>query len=425
MKNHILVNFGFGPIGAALFVNEAFRSSNFSELVVAEIDQTLVDAVRQNRGKFSSNIAGKNGIELAEVQGVTILNPRAASDRKLLVEYLGRATDIATSLPSVNLYTHDGNSSVAALIAEGLKINPAAQRIVYAAENNNYAAELLEKAVKDKLGSAVPANSQFLNTVIGRMSGVVSDPEQIRSVNLAPIVPGIGRAFLVEQFNRILVTRCRLRGFQPGIEVFIEKDDLIPFEEAKLFGHNAVHALLAYLGLAKGHEKMPRLKQDHAIMKIAEDAFLNESGAALIKKYTKLGDELFTEQGYTDYALDLLERMTNPYLNDTIARNARDPVRKLGLDDRIFGTMRLALEHNIKPVNMAIGAAAGIWALARQAQENSLPEELRFEQPGDLTDKGIEEILLWVWKGRTNEYSKKIISLVQEAKDKLIDLIAS
>ena len=38
----------------------------------------------------------------------------------------------------------------------------------------------------------------------------------------------------------------------------------------------------------------------------------------------------------------------------------RDPQRKLAWNDRLFGTMRLALQYGIRPVNMAQGAAAAV-----------------------------------------------------------------
>jgi mannitol-1-phosphate 5-dehydrogenase len=141
-------------------------------------------------------------------------------------------------------------------------------------------------------------------------------------------------------------------------------------EEAKLYGHNAIHALLAYLGAQKGYKKMAELKNDKEIMQIARDAFIKESGAALIKKYAHLKDDLFTEDGYRAYAEDLLERMTNPYLDDTVERAARDPQRKLGENDRIFGTIKLAKEYGIEPVNMTKAANAGLQYLIRFSKVN-------------------------------------------------------
>ncbi|OQA01625.1 MAG: Mannitol-1-phosphate 5-dehydrogenase [Planctomycetes bacterium ADurb.Bin401] len=360
MLNHIFTGFGFGPIQAGLFVNEAYKSGNFSRIVISEVDQKLVDAVRANKGRYYINVAKSNGIEAFKIEGIEIYNPTNAEDRKEIVKALSQSTEICTSLPSVNFY----DKGVAELIREGL--SNAGNAIIYTAENNNHAAEILEQ----KVGSL--ENVQFLNTVIGKMSQVVTDKEEIQQKNVKTIVPGIDRAFLVEEFNKILVTKCHLPEFTPGIRVFIEKEDLLPFEEAKLYGHNAIHALLAYLGAQKGFKKMADLKNDKEIMQIARNAFINESGASLIKKYAHLKDELFTEAGYRAYAEDLLERMTNPYLDDTIERAARDPERKLGINDRIFGTMRLALENGIDPENMAKAAAAGVKYLAGLKKNDSM-----------------------------------------------------
>ncbi len=157
-------------------------------------------------------------------------------------------------------------------------------------------------------------------------------------------------------------------------------------------------------------------------MRIGREAFLRESGGALIQKYAHLGDELFTEKGYRAFAEDLLERMTNPYLSDTVERAARDPVRKLGCTDRIFGTMNLALEYGIEPVNMALGAAAGVAALAYQTEANGLPKELACSNWRTMSDKIVEEILRWLWKDAKAEHSGSLIRLVKNAKKHLMRL---
>ena len=198
----------------------------------------------------------------------------------------------------------------------------------------------------------------------------------------------------------------------------MEKGDLLPFEEAKLYGHNAVHALLGFIGTAKGHEKMTEVKNDSALMKIAKDAFLNESGSGLIAKYSHIGDEFFTEAGCRNYAEDLLRRITNPYLADTTARTSRDIVRKLGCSDRIFGTMRLALEYGIEPTNMAVGAAAGVYLLLSEPKENNLPDELAFDWK-TLTIEQIEKLLTWLWQGQGQHDCSKVAELINQAVGKL------
>jgi mannitol-1-phosphate 5-dehydrogenase len=418
IAEHIFTGFGFGPIQAGLFAKEAYESGNFTRIVVAEIDRELVKAVRANKGSYYVNVAKTDGIEAQRIDGVELLNPNVPADKQILLEVLAQSTEITTCLPSINFY-----DSVAALIAGGLKNSKAKATIIYTAENHNRAAEILEEAVSKKIGAISRDRVQFLNTVIGKMSRVVDNPAEITQLRLRTITPGIERAFLVEEFNRILVTRTRITNFRPGIEVFIEKDDLLPFKEAKLYGHNAGHSLLGFLGAVKGYTKMTEVKEDGDIMQIGRDAFLKESGGALIKKYAHLGDELFTKAGYKDYAEDLLERMTNPYLADTVARVCRDVVRKLGINERIFGTMQLALEYGIEPKNMALGALAGIAILLEKAQEYNLPSDLRFGNWRRLDDLRIEKIISWVWNGRTCEHAVQLIKYVQNTKKHLMALV--
>lgn len=422
MAEHVLTGFGFGPIQGGLFAKEAFQSGNFARIVIAEIDADLVDAVRANKASYYVNVAKADGIEPLRIDNVELLNPNVTAERQSLLEVLAQSTEIVTSLPSVNFYEAGQANSVVSLIAEGLKNSSAKATIIYTAENNNHAAEILEKAVSDKNAGLSKGKVQFLNTVIGKMSRVVTDPAEIAELKLKTIAPDIERAFLVEQFNKILVSRTQIAAFKPGIKVFIQKDDLLPFEEAKLYGHNAIHSLLGFIGAVKGARSMTELANDKAVMQVGRDAFLQESGAALREKYASLDDELFSEAGFKDYAEDLLKRMTNPYLGDTIARVVRDVRRKLRIDGRIFGTMQVALEHSIEPKNIALGALAGIAELLDKADENSLPEDLRFGDWRKLDAAKIEKIINWLWAGQTSKYAQQLIKYVQNARRRLRQL---
>ena len=438
MAGHTFVGFGFGPIQAGLFAKEAFQSGNFRRIVVAEIDQQLVDAVRSGKGSYGINIARSHRIDTVRIDGVELFNPMRAEDAAALQAALAEATEVTTCLPSVNFYDSDKGNSVAALIAEGLRRRKSDATIVYAAENNNHAAEILDQAVSRRLraGRASPfaADSragthdlrrvQFLNTVIGKMSQVVTDPREMAERDLAPIAPGIDRAFLVEEFNRILVSKTTIPGFTLGIGIFIEKGDLLPFEEAKLYGHNAIHALLGFIGRLKGYVKMTEIQSDVPLMSVARKAFIEESGAALVHKYASLGDELFTEAGYRHYADDLLERMTNPYLADTVARASRDVVRKLGVCDRIFGTMTLALEHGVEPRSMAIGAMAGVALLPAHAAEHGLPDELRSLSWRRLDAPSLTRLLTHVWQRPMSPSLHKLVDCTLAAREPLTHLLA-
>ena len=369
------VGFGFGAIQAGLFLYEAYRSGNFGRLVVAEVLPEVVEAVRRAGGHYTVSIAHADRIEQAEVGPVQIEDPAEVADRSRLIDALAAAEEIGTAIPSVAYYESAGPGSLHRILAEGLRQKAAQggpRAVVYAAENHNHAAEILaEKVLAEIPGSeraAVQRQVRFLNTVIGKMSGIVTDPAEIQGQGLARTTPDSDRAFLVEAFNRILISRIQFEAgsgeqpFRRGIEVFEEKEDLLPFEEAKLYGHNATHALAAYVGAVMGVERIADLRTESGVMDFLRAAFAEESGEALIRKYGQV-DPLFTGEGYRWYANDLLVRMTNPFLRDTVERVGRDPRRKLSWDDRLVGTMRVALAQQVQPRRYALGAAAALAAL--------------------------------------------------------------
>lgn len=386
------IGFGFGPIQSGLFALEAFRSGAFDRIVIAEVDAAIVEAVRAADGRVAVNVARLDGIETVRIEGVRLLDPRVPSDRAALVEAVADADEAATALPSVAFY----RKGVASVLHEGLMRRRRAEPlIVYAAENHNHAAEALSDELH-QLGT--PARSRFecLNTVIGKMSGVIDDPATIRALTLEPMTPGSHRAVLVEAFNRILISAIQSPAARCGFPSFEQKSDLLPFEEAKLYGHNAIHALIGYLSAAAGLTVMAEAAGRDDIMATARDAFLHESGAALCRRHGPLHDPLFTAKGFRAHALDLLTRMTNPHLHDQVARVIRDPRRKLGYSDRIFGAMRLVLAEGIEPQRMARGAAAAVAHLLGRApaSRDELDATLRAIWDEGATDAAEAERLI-------------------------------
>jgi mannitol-1-phosphate 5-dehydrogenase len=357
---HTYVGFGFGAIQAGLFLYEAYQSGNFARLVTAEVMPEMIAAVRADGGYFQINIAHADHVEAARIGPIELYNPNLPEERAQLIDAIADAHEIGTAVPSVKAYASDSEASLHRVLAAGIlrkaEIN-GGRAVIYTAENNNQAAEILHGHVVEALGEATAAleHVRFLNTVVGKMSGLAEG-----NASLAPVTAANSRAWLVEAFNRILITQVDFaEAFQRGISVFEEKHDLYPFEEAKLYGHNATHALGAYLARLNDLHSMDQLRAHPRILALMRDAFLNESGAALLQKYVGV-DPLFTPDGYAAYADDLLARMTNPFLCDTVERVGRDPVRKLGWDDRLIGTMRLALQQGTVPKGYALGAAAAL-----------------------------------------------------------------
>jgi mannitol-1-phosphate/altronate dehydrogenase len=363
------VGFGFGAIQAGLFLAEAQASGAFGSLVVAEVNEERIRTVRANGGAFTVHSAGPTGRSAQAVRGVEILNPADPADAERLVDALSEAREIATALPSVEFYRR-GAPSVSDLLRKAalrkLERPALPDAVVYTAENDNQAAERLIEAVCAGGGlepGRLQSRIQPLNTVIGKMSGVVSDPARIRELGLEPYAPGAREAFLVESFNRILISTVRIPGFHRGLSLFEEKPDLLPFEEAKLYGHNAIHALLGFLARERGLRTMAEIPRDPDLLRIGRTAFIDECGVALVRKYLDQ-DSLFTPDGFRGYAEDLLQRMCNPHLADPVERILRDPLRKLGWDDRLMGALRLCIEQGAPTDHLRMGILAAIRCLA-------------------------------------------------------------
>lgn len=180
------VGIGFGPIQSGLFLLEAQASGNFERLVVGEVNPDVVSAVRSSDGNVRINVAHHDRVQAHELTGIEIYNPLVADDIPRLIDALAEADEIATALPSVDFFSR-GELSPAKLLALAIERKLADERlpraIVYTAENDNHAAEKLCEAVKSQLSAAsqsrVDERVAFLNTVIGKMSGVVTDAAQI------------------------------------------------------------------------------------------------------------------------------------------------------------------------------------------------------------------------------------------------------
>jgi mannitol-1-phosphate 5-dehydrogenase len=393
------VGFGFGPIQSGLFLLEAQASCNFERLIVIEVQAELVDALHKSGGRATINVAHEDGLSTHELRGVEIYNPLVPADVSRIVDAIATADEIATALPNIDFFRR-GAPSPAQLLARGFERKIADRKlpraVVYTAENHNHAAEALADAVLKELdASQQPQLSHcfaFLNTVIGKMSGVVTDVEQLKRDGLTPLVEGGNCAVLVEQFNRILISQVPFANFNCGIAVFQEKQDLLPFEEAKLFGHNAAHALLGFLANRAG---LVCMHEAHASLKtFVEKAFVEESGVPLCRRHAGV-DPLFTHHGWAEYVRDLMQRMANPFLKDRVDRVIRDPHRKLAWNDRFIGTMRLALEYGVEPQHYATGAAAAVELMLAADPQQSLSSLLEhvWQNESDSARDGREVVL--------------------------------
>ena len=156
---------------------------------------------------------------------------------------------------------------------------------------------------------------------------------------------------------------ARIAGFEPRPNFAIELT-------RKLYTYNAINAAVCYLGAQAGHGMLADAANDEDIATVAR-AVGAESSAALIAEYGFNADE---QQGWCERAL---AKYQDESISDPIERNCRDPIRKLGLHDRILGPLHLCFEHD----------------LPHSALVATLRSALAYCDPSDLAAETLEQTI--------------------------------
>ena len=169
--------------------------------MVAEIDPEIVGGLRAGGNHFMLNIAHSDRSKASgsdRSKSTTRLTPGSdVPDRRR-----GGGCERSARPFPVSVDTIGGEGSIRQVLADGLRMKAVGGGppcIVYAAENHNRAAEILEARVREAVppesGDDVFRNVCFLNTVIGKMSGLITGSTEMREMNLSPVTPGRRRPF--------------------------------------------------------------------------------------------------------------------------------------------------------------------------------------------------------------------------------------
>jgi mannitol-1-phosphate 5-dehydrogenase len=353
------VQFGAGNIGRG-FIAQLFFESGY-EIVFVDVRRDLVEEINR-RGSYKIRVV--DGWEV-EVSGIRAVDGK---EEEAVAREVASSDIVATAVGVSNL------KEVARPIALGISIrfsNPGASPLnVLVCENSLDAA----KDLKGFVAALVPSEDilnhvGFIPTVISRM--VPSLPDEERGGDILLVA--------VEAYKKLPVERGSFVGPIPDIEGLVFYDDLKPYVERKLYIHNGGHAILAYLGYLKGYRYIHEAMGDPWIRGILMRAW-GEMERGLFFRHR------FDPGEHSEYMEDLTRRLENPFLRDTIARVAREPLRKLRKEDRLVGAALCAMEAGVRPVNISCGIAA-----AMLYEDKSDPQAI--ELSAMMMDKGARSVL--------------------------------
>lgn len=144
-----------------------------------------------------------------------------------------------------------------------------------------------------------------------------------------------------------------LEGYMPAAETIKPIGNFSDFLTRKLFTYNAASCVIAYLGWTKGYTNYADAANDKDILELLD------------KNYAATNRVLCKEFGYEmadqeEFAALSKAKFCDRTIVDTIARNARDPQRKLGANERIIGPIKLLYKYGEDASVLEQTAAAAV-----------------------------------------------------------------
>jgi mannitol-1-phosphate 5-dehydrogenase len=373
------VQFGAGNIGRG-FMGQLFFEAGYGTVFV-ETQRDLVDKL---------NAAGRYPLRLLDAYSrqeidMTIANIRAvaASDIDEVAGSIQEANVISTAVGVKNL------RSIAPVLAEGIRYRlqrgeknragaeqtGAAPVDIYLCENILDAPQQLKEAVYERLSEEELIRADrlvgFVGTTVARMVPVM-DPE-LKADNPLLVV--------ADSYHHLPFDGKAAKAQPPEIEGLHPVGNFKAEVERKLFVYNLGHAGLAYMGNLKRYTYVHETIADKEFYAVFSGA-LDESSGALLDLYP---DDLDPVQ-HRSLRKDIDIRYGNPLIKDTIARVGRDPIRKLGPNDRLIGSLNLCLKRGIYPKRIAAICAAAL------CYDSSQDEEARRLQRM-IAERGVDKAL--------------------------------
>lgn len=331
------VIFGAGKIARG-FIGHLLYLSGIEFTFVEKFD-TLVDLINE-RKEYTVNILGapdKNCV----VKGVRAFG---FSDENEIIQAIAKADAIFNAVGGKNL------GEIVPFLTKGIeeKSKTGGKLNIVTCENWKQPADILRQGISDMISD--DARMYFENNVgiteaVIMRSAIESDAELLKK---DPLIVN------VQNFWELPVDSSRLQGSLPQIQGLKLIDEFTGFLERKFYTYNAANGTTSYLGALLGYEKIADAAHDERILKILDGVY-RETATALSMKHNFPLDEQLA------FTLTSKNKLQDYTIVDFIERNARDPLRKLGPDDRLVGSARLVDSYGIKPENLCIAIAAAIY----------------------------------------------------------------
>ena len=361
------VIFGAGKIARG-FIGHLLYLSNLSFIFVEKSDE-LADALNK-QGQYTVNILGapeKNCV----VRECRVL--RYDQENETAAAIAG-AEAVFDAVGGKNL------NQIVPLLAKGIeaKAKTGGYLNLVTCENWKKPADVLKQGIEPLLSGP---GRKYYEEQVGITEAVIMRSAIEPSEEQKRVDPFTVN---VQDYWQLHVDASRLKGDLPPILGLNRIEEFDGFLEKKFYTYNAANGSLSYLGALAGYTVLSEAARDESLLKILDGVY-RETSTALCRKY---GFTMEEQWAFTRTSLNKLQDRT---ITDTIERNARDPIRKLGPDDRLVGSARMALSYGVIPENLCMAIAAAIFYTNEQDESAVELENMR-------KTKGIEYVISHVCK---------------------------
>lgn len=366
----LATHFGAGNIGRG-FIGQVLFDNGF-EINFVDINDEIIDEIN-NKESYTVEYAEEYHEQqtISNVHGINnAKNPEAviASICK---------SDIVTTAIGPNILP-----IIAELIAKGIsarRTNGIDKPLdVIACENMIGGSEFLQKEVNKYLSDA---DLDYTNKYIGFPNAAVD--------RIVPIQKNDDPLFVsVEPFKEWVVDGSKMKNSSIKLKGVKYVDDLAPYIERKLLSVNTGHATIAYWGSYKHYDNIIDAINDEKIFRYLKSV-LAETSTLLEKKWG------FSHEEHSEYVESLINRFKNKYISDDVNRVGRNPIRKLGYNERFIKPIRELSAMNED--NSALIETVGV--------------ALRFDNPSDSESV---ELLDQLKNNDTAEFVRKITGIDDE-----------
>ncbi|HHF0550554.1 TPA: mannitol-1-phosphate 5-dehydrogenase [Vibrio antiquarius] len=333
MKN--AVHFGAGNIGRG-FIGKLLADAEV-EVTFADVDEPLVDQL-SHKQEYKVKVVGTE-CQIDTVTHVTAVN--SASDD--VIDRIVK-TDLVTTAVGPNVLDIIAKT-IAKGIAKRFEAGNNAPLNIIACENMVRGTTHLKGEVYKHLDKSLHAKADELVGFVDSAVDRIVPPAE--AANDDPL------EVTVESFSEWIVDEQQFKGDIPNIAGMEKTNNLMAFVERKLFTLNTGHCITAYLGCLKGHRTIREAIEDPSIHAEVKQA-MHESGEVLIKRYG------FDREMHNAYIEKILGRFANPYLVDEVDRVGRQPIRKLGANDRLVKPLLGTIEYGTENQTLLKGIAAAL-----------------------------------------------------------------